>query len=108
MPRPSIGVDSRQSCGAVENKGKGQQNTELSRAQLAEPGLAEKQDDATHEQRIREVPDGGLPEVVLENSSSSGEDEQQWVHLSRDEAGVPQIWHGPSHQTPRAASAAGN
>src|SRR5229473_1959252 len=106
MPRPSIGVESRQSCGTVENKGEGEQNTELSRTQPAERGLAEKQDDAGHEQRIREIPDGGLPEVVLENSSGSGEDEQQWVHLSRNEVGIPQIWHAPVSRTSRPASPA--
>src|SRR5260370_34868778 len=104
MPRSSIGRDSRQSCGAVENEGKGQQNTELLRTQPAERGLAEKQDDPGHEQRIRDVPDGGLPEVVLENSSGSGEDEQQWVYSSRNEVGVPQICAAPASRTSRPAS----
>src|SRR5260370_39329587 len=104
MPRPSIGIDSRQSCDAVENEGKGQQNTELLRTQPAERGLAEKQDDPGHEQRIREGPDSGLREVVLENSSGSGEDEQQWVYSSRNEVGVPQICAAPASRTSRPSS----
>src|SRR5260370_29976524 len=104
MPRSSIGIEWGERWDAVENEGKGQQNTELLRTQPAERGIAEKQDDPGHEQRIREVPDGGLPEVVLENSSGSGEDEQQWVYSSRNEVGVPQICAAPASRTSRPAS----